>query len=66
MMLSSFYVFGKYKEKSPCEMYGIDKQTWESFVQSQPIPLGRYISLFALQILNICNEVNHLYTLLFQ
>jgi len=37
-MLSSFYVFGKYKEKSPCEMYGIDEQTWESFVQSRLDP----------------------------
>jgi len=37
-MLSSLYVFGKYKEKSPCEMYGIDEQTWESFVQSRLDP----------------------------
>ena len=37
-MLSSLYVFRKYKEKSPCEMYGINEQTWESFVQSRLDP----------------------------
>jgi len=25
--LTSFYIFGKYKGKSPCEKYGIDEET---------------------------------------
>jgi len=46
-MLSSFYVFGKYKEKSPCEMYGIDEQTLEAFVQSRLDPAWAvYFSIY--------------------
>ena len=33
--LISFYVFGKYKDKRPCEMYGIDEETWQLFVRTR-------------------------------
>jgi len=31
--LTTTYVNGKHKEKSPCEKYGIDEETWRQFVQ---------------------------------
>ena len=27
--LTSLYIYGKYKDKSACQKYGIDKETWE-------------------------------------
>jgi len=36
--LISFYVFGKYKDKRPCEMYGIDEETWQLFIQTRLDP----------------------------
>jgi len=33
--LTSFYVFGKCKDKRPYEMYGIDEETWQLFVQTR-------------------------------
>jgi len=41
--LTSFYVFGKYKDKSACEMYGIEEETWQLFVRLDWILLGRYV-----------------------
>jgi len=33
--LTSWYVFGKYKGKSPCEKYSLDEDTRRQFVQSR-------------------------------
>jgi len=36
--LTSFYIYGKYKGKSPCEKYDIDEETWTQFVQTREDP----------------------------
>ena len=46
--LTSFYVFGKYKDKSPCEMYGIDEKTWQLFVQTRLDPFWQVYFLLTL------------------
>jgi len=36
--LTNWYVYGCLKEKSPCEKYNIDEETWTQFVQSREDP----------------------------
>jgi len=36
--LTNWYVYGRLKEKSPCEKYNIDEETWTQFVQSREDP----------------------------
>jgi len=36
--LTTTYIYGKHKGKSPCEKYGIDEETWTQFVQIREDP----------------------------
>ncbi|KAK7366990.1 hypothetical protein VNO80_08995 [Phaseolus coccineus] len=36
--LTSNYVFGRYKDKSPCVAYAIDEETWSQFVKTRTDP----------------------------
>jgi len=47
--LTSLYIYGKYKDKSACQKYGIDKETLNKV---ERIPLGRFVFIFLKSKLN--------------
>ena len=58
--LTTHYIFGKYKDKSPCGKYSLDEETWSQFVQSQTDPSWQVCEHFIIYVIKSYHEIHNL------
>ena len=59
--LTTHYIYGKYKNKSPCGKYFIDEETWSQFVQSRTDPKWEVGEHFIIYVILSYHGIHNLY-----
>ena len=66
-VFDKFLIYGKYKDKSPCEEYGIYIQTRQLFFQIRHDPHSKFVSISHHTLLNhIMKSIIYLYYFIYR